>query len=1012
MHSATSRQTLLRYILFAVFAISTFGAKAQVQQTFTPRFSEAVNGDFIMIANNMVSQHPTLDYNGASDNHFITSTYVDIDSDASTFNSSSANLVNPAPSSACLTIKRAFLYWAAANKEYGVDGSGNLTGTGGMEVNWPSNEVKLMLPGSNTYTTLTADELIYDGRPPQFVNAPYAAVKDITAWVQPLTNPYGTYQVANVKATEGDLYSYNGSNTGTSGGWQIVFIYESPQLKRRNITLFDGYANITQSSNSFDILFDGFQTVPNGPVNANMLIGSFEGDRGILGDQLQILDTNGNWTPLTTTQRDANNFFNSKITVNGNPFLDRNPASANTLGYDAALFELRNNGNNLIDNDQTSATVRMTSNQETYGLYLLGLSVEVFEPSLGALSFTTNVVGSTFDPGDTAPVEIRVKNVGNDNIRNLEIALTLPPQVEFVDTDPLPPGVTHVFDSASRELRFFVEDGYTDVNDPEYELDFNLFINHECVTCSAAIALQAMATFTGETNPAMVGTLSSGTVDACGVGNHDPTYLYVVPVLSLEDALGDEGNVVSFGIASSHLLAADATLNLTYANQTTSDADYMRPLQFTVAAGTGTTQLDIPTLEDLLIEPTETFELRISSSDPITILDPTAVGSIIDNDGGAGTGIDFDNTDVIVDEDAGTATFTVRLTGNVPGGFTLDYTSTDGSAVSPDDFTAFFGQLTFAGNDNESYDIIIPIIDDSTVETLEAYTVNLSNLSTTVIAINTPTANGGIRDNDGRVIISNEYTEEYMLFCGDEIPEVPELTFSGGCGAYQVDFTEVEEASETSNDFMIIRTWEVTDSCGNTGRFEQVIFVMQLEEIFLTVDICVTDTPIDLATYLPENFDTNGTFTVTSGVVSLDGSLFDPSNLEPGAYGVSYTSSAGRCAYSAQYTITVNADCSDCNEKDLTISSAVTPNGDGFNDVFEISGGEACFFTYDVMLFNRWGKKVYEARDYQNDWGGTAPNGSFGTNGNLPTGTYYYIINISNRLDLKPINGYIYLGTK
>lgn len=897
MHNYTSSKNFLRSFLFIICAISSSTAVAQIQRTFSPRFSDAVNGDFVMIANNMVSEHATLDYTGTSDNHFLASTYVDIDSDPTTFNSSSANLVNPAPSSACLSIKKAFLYWAAANKEHGVDSSGNLTGNGGTEVNWPSNQVKLMLPGTSIYTMLTADELIYDGRAAHFVNDPYIGIKDITSLVQGTASPYGTYQVANVKATEGDLFSHDdGGNTGTSGGWQIVFIYESPQLKRRNITLFDGYANITQSSNSFDILFDGFQTVPNGPVNANMLIGSLEGDRGISGDQLQILDTNGNWASLSTTQRDANNFFNSKITVKGNQFLDRNPTSTNTLGYDAALFELANNGNQLIDNDQTSATVRMTSNQETYGLYLLGLSVEIFEPSLGALNFTTSVVGATFDPGDTAPVEIRLKNVGNDNIRNLEIALTLPPQVELANTDPLPPGVTYTLDNGTRELRFFVADGYTDVNDPEYALDFNLFVNQECVTCSAVIALQALATFTGETNPAMVGTLSSGTVDACGLGNHDPTYLYVIPVLSITDASGNEGTDLSFGITSSHLLAEDASLNLAYTHQTTTDADYTQLVSFTVPEGTGTTILNIPTIEDLLTESTETFEISIASSDPITILDNKAIGSIIDN--------------------------------------------------------------------------------------------------------------------DMSVIIVEDYTQEYMLSCGDEIPAVPELTFSGGCGNYQVDFTEIEEPSTTSGDFMIVRTWDVTDSCGNSASFEQIVFIMQLEEVISTITACTADNPIDLISYLPENFDTNGTFTVTQGVATLNRTTLDPADLEPGTYGISYSSTMGRCSYLVQFIIEVNADCVDCNEEDITVSTTVTPNGDGINDVFTVLGGEDCFFIYGVMIFNRWGKKVYQAEDYQNNWAGTSPESSFGSNGLLPAGTYYYIINISNRIDLKPINGYIYLGTK
>ncbi len=463
----------------------------------------------------------------------------------------------------------------------------------------------------------------------------------------------------------------------------------------------------------------------------------------------------------------------------------------------------------------------------------------------------------------------------------------------------------------------------------------------------------------------------------------------------------------------------DGGFTLDYAS---ADGSAMSPDDYTTQSGqlnfTGTDnesyEIVVPIIDDLFIEATEDYVVNLSNLNTtlININTPQANGGIIDNDMLPGSGISFDNTDVIVNEDAGTATFTVRLSGNVDGGFTLDYASADGSAISPDDYTAQSGQLTFTGTDGESYDIIVPIIDDLVIEDTEGYVINLSNLSTTVIMINTPQANGGIIDDDMRMIISSDYAKEYMLLCGDAIPEVPELTFSGGCGDYQVDFTEIEESSDASNDFMIIRTWNVTDACGNTASFEQIIFVMQLEKELVTIDICVEDNALDLIPYLPENFDTNGDFTITQGVANMNGSFFNPANLELGEYVITYTSTVGSCTYMAEYTITVNADCVQCSEEDVIVSTAVTPNGDGFNDLFTITGAENCFFTYDVMIFNRWGNKIFEAKDYQNDWGGSAPNGSFGTNVNLPSGTYYYIINVTSELNLKPINGYIYLGTK
>ena len=838
MRKITFRSNLLKFILLSCTMLLSLSAFAQVKIAFAPRYSETVNGDMTIIANNVLSEHPTNDYNGNADNHNMPSVFVDIDSDASTFNSSSANLANPSPSSTCITFTKAYLYWSAANKENGTDSSGNITGNGNPEVSWPFDQVKLMLPGSSSYNTFTADEVIYEGRAEHFVNDPYVCVKDITKEVQGLSNPYGKFQVANVKATVGSLYSHTDSgsrNTGTSGGWQIVFVYESPQLVNRNVTFFDGYANVTSTDNSFDIDFDGFQTVPNGPVNANVVMGALEGDRGIDGDKIQILDTNGNFTSLATGERDFDNFFNSKITIDESPFLDRNPASSNTLGYDATFFELDNSGNGLIQNDQTSATFRLTSDQETYGLYLMGLSVEVFEPSLGALSFTTNVIGSTFDPGDNAPVEVRVKNVGNDDIENLEISLILPPQVEFTGTDPLPTGVTFTFDNSTRELRFFVEDGFTDVDDPEYQLNFNLFINFECVTCSADIGLQAMATFTGSTNPNTVSTLSSGTVDACGRGNHDPTFLTVIPVISFDDASATEGTNIPFGIRSSHLLARDAIVDVSYSNITASDSDYSAFATYTIPEGTGNTTMNVPAVDDNIIETDETFDITLSSSSAITILDNTARGTILDNDRVAGTGIEFTDNNVIVTEGTDAfAVYTVTLTGNISEDVTVDYTTIEGSALNPGDFVTTTGTLTFTPTVN-SLEIQIPITDDSVIESTEDFTVELSNIQSNigigfVDGNTTNTANGTINDND------NAAPGDGISFTNTTVSELEGNTTADNTQlALEVTYTGVIPAGETvSVDYNTI-----TGTADGTDFVEITTQTLQFTETTKTQNIIV-----------------------------------------------------------------------------------------------------------------------------------------------------------------------------
>jgi gliding motility-associated-like protein len=97
----------------------------------------------------------------------------------------------------------------------------------------------------------------------------------------------------------------------------------------------------------------------------------------------------------------------------------------------------------------------------------------------------------------------------------------------------------------------------------------------------------------------------------------------------------------------------------------------------------------------------------------------------------------------------------------------------------------------------------------------------------------------------------------------------------------------------------------------------------------------------------------------------------------------------------------------------MIISKVVTPNSDGFNDYFEITGLEGCDFTFGVKIFNRWGKIVYQSENYQNNWNGKHDGSGMqvGSNNELPTGTYYYILTVSGGSGFKPMTGYIYLGT-
>jgi gliding motility-associated-like protein len=179
------------------------------------------------------------------------------------------------------------------------------------------------------------------------------------------------------------------------------------------------------------------------------------------------------------------------------------------------------------------------------------------------------------------------------------------------------------------------------------------------------------------------------------------------------------------------------------------------------------------------------------------------------------------------------------------------------------------------------------------------------------------------------------------------------------------------------------------------------------------VTLCVEDIEIDLTTLLVEDFKSGGTWVDELNSGGLAGDYFDPSIVNLGAYQFTYTE-PGKCGRIIKVYVVVNDDCVvlPCSTTDLEISKVLTPNNDGFNDQFELLGLEGCGFTFDVQIFNRWGKMVYQSNNYQNNWRGNFNTGgaTIGSSTKLPTGTYYYIVNVLSS-GFEPITGYIYLGT-
>lgn len=98
--------------------------------------------------------------------------------------------------------------------------------------------------------------------------------------------------------------------------------------------------------------------------------------------------------------------------------------------------------------------------------------------------------------------------------------------------------------------------------------------------------------------------------------------------------------------------------------------------------------------------------------------------------------------------------------------------------------------------------------------------------------------------------------------------------------------------------------------------------------------------------------------------------------------------------YNCVFTDTVNVLFEECKEK--LVPNIFSPNDDGINDRFDLSEITGDDLNWNLSVYNRWGKLVYEQLGYDHQWDGDA----------LSDGLYLYEISL---LGTAPTKGWVQL---
>lgn len=196
------------------------------------------------------------------------------------------------------------------------------------------------------------------------------------------------------------------------------------------------------------------------------------------------------------------------------------------------------------------------------------------------------------------------------------------------------------------------------------------------------------------------------------------------PDITLTDIQFSEGcGICEIPVSLSSPSGLDITVNYTTtAGSATPGQDYTTTSgSLTIPAGQMSASVFVPVNNNSSIDGSRTFSLTFSGATNAGLPDSTLVATILDNDPEPAISVG----DISIAETAGSALFTFTLSAVTPQDVSFDYTTTDGNAGAPADYTAVSGRVTIPSGSTQSQ-ISITVANDQIPEVNENFSIDLS----------------------------------------------------------------------------------------------------------------------------------------------------------------------------------------------------------------------------------------------------------------------------------------------
>ncbi|HKG45453.1 MAG TPA: Calx-beta domain-containing protein, partial [Pyrinomonadaceae bacterium] len=127
---------------------------------------------------------------------------------------------------------------------------------------------------------------------------------------------------------------------------------------------------------------------------------------------------------------------------------------------------------------------------------------------------------------------------------------------------------------------------------------------------------------------------------------------------------------------------------------------------------------------------------------------------LVSDAGSIPIGLELERDQITISESESTVQVKVTRTGDDSGAVSVNYATTDGTAIAGSDYTATSGTLNFAPGELTKF-ISIPLINDTLFENAnETFTITLSNPTNSAILLTSATTTVTINDNEGQPFVS------------------------------------------------------------------------------------------------------------------------------------------------------------------------------------------------------------------------------------------------------------------